>query len=111
MTEASFRGQPITNTQLQDLGFRKAPIVLAIPDDLALVSDLKHTAGAWTQCHFAEIRSEGREEFLGQPRRAEQPLTLRAVGDGDPGRAISIAAPLGTCIDYPMDEAMPVSQW
>jgi hypothetical protein len=27
------------------------------------------------------------------------------------GRAISIAAPLGTCIDYPMDEAMPVSQW
>ena len=40
---------------------------------------------AWTQGHFAEIRSEGREEFLGQPSRAEQPLTLRAVGDGDPG--------------------------
>jgi hypothetical protein len=28
MTEASFRVQPITNTQLQDLGFRKAPLCL-----------------------------------------------------------------------------------
>jgi hypothetical protein len=87
MTEASFRVQPVAHTLLQDLGFRKAPVVLAIPDDFALVSDLKHAAGAWNQGHFAEIRSKGRKEFLGQPSRAEQPLTLRAAGDGDPGTA------------------------
>ena len=64
VAEASFGIQPITNTLLQDLGFRKAPIVRAIPDDLALVSDLKHTAGVRNQGHFTQIRSEGREELL-----------------------------------------------
>jgi hypothetical protein len=59
--------------------------VRAIPDDLALVSDLKHTTGAWNQSHFAEIYLEGREELLNQPSRTEQPLTLRAVGDTDSG--------------------------
>jgi hypothetical protein len=91
----------------------ESPRRAAIPDDLALVSNLKHAASARNEGHFAEIRPEDREEFLGQPSRAQKPLALRAVGDGDPGRVVFIATethkfqagvtpadPLMTCIEF-----------
>jgi len=84
MTKASCRIQPVADTLLQDFGLGKATVDFAVPDDLALISDLKGSAGAWNEGDFAEISSKGREKLLSKPGRAQKPLALRAIGDGDP---------------------------
>ena len=59
VTEASFRIQLIADTLLQDFGFGKASVARAIPNELALIGDLKDPAGSRNKGDFAEIGSEG----------------------------------------------------
>lgn len=75
----------VTYPLLEYLGLRKATIGLALPDLHAVACNAKHPAGRRFQGHFAEVIGKGAQQFLGQPRGAQQPLALGAIGDDNLG--------------------------
>ena len=85
MPEVALRVDLITHPLLEDLGFREATVLFTLPDLHAIAGDAKRTAGGRFQRHFAQVIRKRTEQLLGQPRRAQQPLTLGAIGDDDLG--------------------------
>ena len=85
MAEVAVRIDLIAHSLLQYLGLRETTVGLALPDLHTRTSDMKHPTGARHQRHFAQVVSEGAEQFLSQPRRAQQPLALSAISDDNFG--------------------------
>ena len=81
VAEVAVRIDLVANPLLEHLGLGKTAVGLALPDLHAVTGDVKHPAGARHQRHFAEVVAEGAEQFLRQPRGAQQPLALGAIGD------------------------------
>src|SRR5215207_10055931 len=73
--------EPISHSLLEDLGIREAPILLAVPQEISVVRDLKDASRAWKQCNLTEVGPKGGQQLLRHPSRAQEPLALRAVGD------------------------------
>jgi len=53
--------QPVSHTLLEDLGFREAAILLAVPQEISVVRDLKDASRAWKQGNLTEVGPKGRE--------------------------------------------------
>ncbi|MNL76659.1 hypothetical protein D3C87_2026620 [compost metagenome] len=51
--------QAVANALFQDFGFRKTAVALAVPDQIAVVGDLKNAARARLQHHFAQVGGKG----------------------------------------------------
>ncbi|MNE55671.1 hypothetical protein D3C80_1505220 [compost metagenome] len=83
MPEVAVRIDLITDPLLEDLGFREATVRLALPDLYIVTKNMKDPARAGHQGHFAQVITERAEQFLRQPRCAQQPLALGAIGDDD----------------------------
>ena len=81
MPEVALRVDLITHPLLEHLGLREATVLFALPDLHAIAGDAKRTAGGRLQRHFAQVIRKRAEQLLGQPRRAQQPLALGAIGD------------------------------
>jgi len=73
--------EPISHSLLEDLGIREAVILLAVPQDISVVRDLKDASSAWKQCNLTEVGPKGGKQLLRHPSSAQEPLALRAVGD------------------------------
>src|SRR4249920_263307 len=85
MAEIACRIETVANDLLQPLDVGKAAVALALPDELALIFDPEHPAGAGPQRDLAQILREGREQLLRHPGGPQQPLALSAIGDDDAG--------------------------
>ncbi len=83
VSEIAPRRHAIAHQPLQLRRFRKAPGVLARPHEFVADAHLEDAAAARRERHAGEFRLEGGEQFLRQPRGAQQPAALGAVGDGD----------------------------
>ncbi len=83
MAEVALRVDLIADSLLEHLGLGKAAIGLALPDLHIVAADVKYPAGAGHQRHLAEVVAESAEQFLRQPRGAQQPLALGAIRDDD----------------------------
>ena len=60
MSEIARRVEAVADDLLQRLDVGKAAVALALPDELALVVDPEHPAGAGPQRHFAKVFGKGR---------------------------------------------------
>src|SRR2546429_4605421 len=98
MPEIALGCHAIADTLLQQLDVRKAVIAFPAPDQLIIAGDLEYPAGTWDEGDFAELGCKRGKKFLRHPPRPEQPLALRAIGDGDARFAFSLhaACPLTT---------------
>src|SRR5690606_32895518 len=85
MAQIAFGIDQIPDALFQHLGFGKAAVALALPDEFAVAGDLEDPAGTRYQGYFPKFRAEGGEQFLRHPGCAQEPLALRAIGDGYPG--------------------------
>ncbi|ETH15671.1 transposase, IS481 family [Bordetella pertussis STO1-SEAT-0007] len=85
MAERTARIEMVAHPLLEHLGLGKAAVDLAVPQRRAVVVDAEHPAGAGHQGHLAQVGAEGRKQLLRHPGRAQQPLALRAILDGDAG--------------------------
>ena len=83
--QVPFWGDLVAYPLLEHLGLRETAIGLALPDLYAVAGDAKRPAGRRLQGDFAEVVGKGAQQFLGQPRGAQQPLTLGAIGDDNLG--------------------------
>ena len=81
--EIAPRRDAVAHQALQLRGLREAARVLARPDQRVADADLEDAARAGHQRHAREIGLEGAEQLLREPRRAQQPAALGAVGDAD----------------------------
>lgn len=82
--EIAVRIDDITHSLFQRDDVGKAPVPFAIPHEMFPRGHLEDAARAGNQRNFAEIAPEGVQQFLCHPSGPQQPLALRAVGDGDP---------------------------
>ena len=80
-------GRDAIADQLLDLlQFRKAALLLARPDDLALNTHLEDAAGGVRrERHGADLLGKRGQKLLRHPARPETPTTESAVGDFDRG--------------------------
>src|SRR4029079_15270933 len=83
MTEIAAGVYHVAHQLLEFCGVGKAAVALAVPDRLIVARDGEDAAGAGHQRDLAQISAEGRQQLLRHPAGAQQPVALRAVGDGD----------------------------
>src|SRR3569623_198358 len=73
----------VTDHLLELLDVGEAAIALALPDQRVIEMNLEDAPRAGNEGHLANFEREGREHLLRHPSGAEQPVALRAVGDGE----------------------------
>ena len=81
MPQVTLRINLVAHPLLEHLGLREPAIGLALPDLYTVARNAKRPAGRRLQRHLAEVIGKGAQQFLGQPRSAQQPLALGAIGD------------------------------
>ncbi len=87
MAQIALRVDLVTYALLEHLGFGEAAVGLALPDLHAIAGDAKRAAGGRLQRHTTQVIGKRTQQLLGQPRGAQQPLALGAIGDDDLGFA------------------------
>jgi len=51
--------ETISHSLLEDLGIRKAAILLTVPQEISVVRNLKDASRAWNQCNLTEVGLKG----------------------------------------------------
>lgn len=85
MTEVTLRVDDVTDSLFEFFWAGKTTIAFAFPYDRAVHGDLEQTAGRGDEADFADIGSEGLQDFLRHPAGPKQPVALRAIADGYAG--------------------------
>lgn len=83
MAQIAVRINPVTDALLQYFSLGKTAVGLALPELYIVTEDVKDPTGTGHQRHFSQVIAKGTEQFLRQPGRAQEPLTLRAISDDD----------------------------
>src|SRR5262245_63100914 len=83
MAEIPLGGDPVAHELLQRFDIRKAAVAFPLPDELVIAGNLEDAAGARHESDLTNNGTEGGKQLLCHPRRAQQPLALGAIGDGD----------------------------
>ena len=85
VAQVFFRVDDVADALFQQFDLRKAAVGLAIPDGCFAHPDTEPAGDIviGPQCHFSQALSEGLQQFLSVPGRAQQPAALGAVVDFD----------------------------
>ena len=85
VAEVLFGGDYVSDELFEFFDVGEAALCRARLEELVVYVDLEDSSCAGTEADFADFRDEGREELLGHPGGAENPVALGAVGDADCG--------------------------
>src|SRR4051812_36638051 len=84
MTQIAAGVDAVAHHLLEVPDVREAAVALAVPDQRAVEVDLVDAPGAGDEPHLTHLERKSRQDLLGHPAGAQQPVALRAVGDGKP---------------------------
>src|SRR5215218_9137575 len=84
--EVASGSHPVPEIALQPTQIGKASIDVAIPHHVIVDGHSEDATHARAKRHLRYVCGEGRQQLRSQPSGAQQPSTLRAIGDHDSGR-------------------------
>ena len=88
VAKSAARCSLVADQPFQGFDVGEAAVAHPVPNQLAIDVDAEHATNAGTERHFVDLQFEGRKKLLRHPCRPQEPLALRAVGDGDPGAGL-----------------------